>query len=247
LGAIDRITGPKIFMKVTLVKIVTLTGLTGLLAGCVYPNGRPDNTGTGALMGGATGAAIGAAADRRNPAAGALIGGAAGLITGSLIGHSIDQENEARAQYYTPPPTYYVAAPAPQPLSVEDIKSMSRAGISDDSIIGRIYDTHTVYHLDSRAIIDLSNSGVSQRVISVMINTAGAVAAQPPPAPQVETVVTTPGSAYTWVSGEWVWNGAAWVWVSGRWVLAPYPHAIWVSARWEYGPHGWHRYPGYWR
>jgi hypothetical protein len=233
-------------MKATFVKILTLTGLAGLLAGCVAPDGRPDNTGTGALMGGATGATIGALADRGNPGAGALIGGAAGLIAGGLVGHSVDQQNEARRQYYSAPPPY-AAAPPPQPLSIADIKSMSKAGISDDTIISQINNTHTVYHLDANAIIDLNNSGVSQKVISNMINTSSAAASPAPPAPPAGTVVAAPGPDYVWVNGEWAWNGATWVWVSGRWVLGPYPHAIWVSARWEYGPYGWRRVPGYWR
>jgi hypothetical protein len=233
-------------MKATLVKILALTGLVSLLAGCVSPDGRPNNTASGALMGGATGATIGALADRRNPGAGALIGGVVGLITGGLVGNSIDQQNEARRQYYSAPPPY-AAPPPPPPLSIAGIKSMSKAGISDDTIINQINNTHTVYHLDANAIIALNNSGVSQRVISNMINTSSAAASQAPPAPQVETVVAAPEPDYTWVNGEWVWNGATWVWVSGRWVLGPYPHAIWVSTRWEYGSYGWHRMPGHWR
>ncbi len=232
-------------MKATLVKIFTLTGMVGLLSGCYTPDGRPDNTATGALVGGASGAAIGAAATRGNPGA-ALIGGAAGLIAGGLIGHSVDEQNEARRQYYAPPPAYVTAPPA-QPLGIADIKSMSKAGVSDDTIISQINNTHTVYHLDANAIIDLSHAGVSQRVISIMINTASTNVTQAPPAPPTETIVAAPGPDYTYVNGEWVWNGATWVWVSGRWVLGPYPHAVWVSARWDYGPYGWHRVPGYWR
>ena len=86
-----------------------------LLAGCTTPSGAPDNTGTGALVGGLSGAALGAAIDRRHPGAGALLGAAAGAITGGLIGHSID-EQQARA------PVYYVAVPAaPPPATVEGI------------------------------------------------------------------------------------------------------------------------------
>jgi hypothetical protein len=232
-------------MNATLVRIFTLTGLVSSLAGCVAPDGRPNNTGSGALIGGATGATIGALADCKNPGVGALIGGVAGLIAGGLMGHSVDQENEARRRYYSAPPTY--AAAPPQPLSIADIKSMSKAGTSDDNIIRQIDTTHTVYHLDANAIVELNNSGLSQRVISHMINTSSALPSQAPPAPQVETVITAPGPDYTWVNGEWAWNGAAWVWVSGRWALGPYPHAIWVSPRWVHGPYGWHRVAGYWR
>lgn len=233
-------------MKATLVKSITCVGLASLLAGCYTPNGQPDNTATGALVGGASGATIGALADRRNPGAGALIGGAAGLITGGLIGHAADEQNQARAQYYAPPPAYPAPPPA-QPLAIADVKSMSKSGVSDDTIINQINNTHTIYHLDANAIIDLSQAGVSQRVISVMINTANSTATQAPPALQSETVAPAPGPGYSWVAGEWVWNGARWVWLSGRWVVTPYPHAVWVAARWDYGPYGWHRVPGYWR
>jgi hypothetical protein len=76
----------------TITKLLAITAMAGLLAGCTSPNGNPDYTGSGALIGGASGATIGAVADRRNPAAGALIGGAAGLITGGLIGHGWHHE-----------------------------------------------------------------------------------------------------------------------------------------------------------
>jgi len=81
--------------------------VVGLLGGCTTPSGAPDYTGTGALVGGASGAGLGALIDRRNPGVGALIGGAAGAITGGLIGHSMDQQ--ART------PVYVVAPPPPPP------------------------------------------------------------------------------------------------------------------------------------
>jgi len=73
-----------------------------LTTGCVNPNGTPDNTGTGAIMGGGIGAVIGAIADRAHPGAGALIGGAAGLIAGGLVGHMIDQQNQQVLQQQYP-------------------------------------------------------------------------------------------------------------------------------------------------
>lgn len=234
------------YMNTSLVKYLTGLALTSILAGCVSPSGRPDNTGTGALIGGASGAAIGAIADRRNPGAGALIGGAAGLIAGGLIGHSIDQQNEARS--YGPPPTAYPVAPPPQPLSLNDIKAMARGGVSDDSIISQIITTRSVYHLDANAIIDLKSAGVSDKVIAYVINTADTVVAtQAPPPPPVETVVVAPSPDYVWVGGEWVWNGGTWVWVGGRWMMPPYRHGVWIEARWVHDPRGWHREPGRWR
>ena len=63
------------------------------------------NTGTGALLGGAGGAALGAAIDKNDRGRGALIGGAAGAVGGALIGK--EQDERARDAYYRsqyPPP-----------------------------------------------------------------------------------------------------------------------------------------------
>lgn len=229
-------------MKTTIVRFVTVAELAGLLAGCTTPSGQPDRTANGALIGGASGAAIGALADRRAPGFGALIGGAAGLIAKGLIGHSMDQQAEARC---APLPAYYPPTP-PQPPTVSDIKAMSRSGVSDDVIIGQINNTHAVYNLDADALIDLHNAGVSQKVIAYMVNTANLVVAQAPPPPPTETVLVAPSPDYVWVDGEWVWNGGTWVWIGGRWALPPYRHAVWFGARWEHGPHGWHRVGGHW-
>jgi WXXGXW repeat (2 copies)/Glycine zipper len=91
--------------------------LAVLLAGCTTPTGAPDYTGSGALIGGASGAGLGAALDRANPGAGALIGGAAGLITGGVIGHAMDQQ-ASRPVYVMPtppPPMAESVVPAPGP------------------------------------------------------------------------------------------------------------------------------------
>ncbi len=236
-------------MKNIIQKCLGLAGLVGLLAGCTYPDGQTNHTANGALIGGASGAAIGALADRRAPGVGALIGGAAGLFAGGLVGHSMDED----ARYRTPPPPppppppAYAPVPAAPPPSIADIKAMSHSGVSDDMIIGQINNSRAVYNLDANAILDLNNSGVSQRVISYMINTSSSAVTQAPPPPASEVVVVAPGPDYAWVDGEWVWSGGAWVWVGGRWVMPPHPHAFWVAPRWERGRYGWHREPGHWR
>jgi Glycine zipper/WXXGXW repeat (2 copies) len=233
-------------MKTTALNLLSAIALTSLLVGCVSPNGRPDYTGSGALIGGASGATIGALADRHNPGAGALIGGAAGLIAGGLLGHSMDQQAEAQRQANAASAAY-AASPTAPPPSLADIKAMAKAGVSDDLIISQINSTRAVYHLDANDIIDLTNSGVSQKVITCMLNTANLVVSQAPPQAPTQTVVVSPGPDYVWMDGEWVWNGGAWIWIGGRWVLPPYPHAVWIRARWVHGPHGWHRVRGRWR
>ncbi len=77
-----------------------------LLAGCTTPTGEANHTGTGALIGGLSGASLGAAVAHHDPGVGALFGGALGAITGGIIGNSMDQAAH---------PPVYVAAPPPQP------------------------------------------------------------------------------------------------------------------------------------
>ena len=236
----------------TLVLAASAVGLTG----CVSPNGEPDNTGSGALIGAGTGALIGGANGRGG--GGALIGAAVGAIAGGLIGHSLDQEQQERLRQQAP--QTYVRVDQGQPLGVADVKALARSGISDDVIISQIRNSRTVYHLSAADIIDLRDSGVSNTVIDFMINTpssigeSSAVAApagtvvvtQPPPPPPVDTVVIAPGPDYVWIGGEWVWNGR-WFWVGGHWGYPPYPHAVWVRGYWGRGSHGWVRVPGHWR
>ena len=236
-------------MKTVIVQSVSALALAGLLAGCTTPSGRPDYTANGALIGAGSGAAIGALADHHAPGVGALIGGAAGLLAGGLIGHSMDQDAEAReraAAAYAPPPG--APPPAVPPPSVDDIKAMAKAGVGDDSIIAQISNSRAVYHLDANALIDLHNAGVSEKVITFMENTPNTMmVAQAPPPPPTEPMVVAPSPEYVWMDGEWAWNGATYVWIGGRWVLPPHHHAIWVSAHWVHGPHGYYRVGGHWR
>ena len=226
-----------------------------VLAGCETPYGEPDYTGSGALIGGTSGAAIGAIADRHNPGAGALIGGAAGLIAGGLIGHNMDQEHQARLRQEAP--QTYARVDQGQPLSAADVKALTKAGVSDDVIISQIRNSRTAYHLSAADIIDLHDAGVSERVVDFMINTPSllgsastaapstvVVAAPPPDAPVETVVVGAPGPDYVWVGGEWMWNGG-WVWMSGHWGMRPHPGAIWVGGYWGRGPRGWTRAPGH--
>ena len=234
----------------TLALAASAVGLTG----CVSPNGEPDNTASGALIGAGTGVLIGGANGRGGD--GALIGAAVGAIAGGLIGHSMDQEQQARLRAQSP--QTYVRVDQGQPLGVADVKALAGAGISDDVIISQIRNSRTVYHLSAADIIDLRNAGVSNQVIDFMINTpgtygavsvpqAGAVyVAQPPPPPPAETVVVAPGPNYVWIGGEWVWNGG-WIWVAGQWGYPPYPRAVWVRGYWYRGSHGWCRTAGHWR
>lgn len=61
-----------------------------------------------------------------------------------------------------------------QPIGVADVKALAKAGLSDEVILSRIRNSQAVYHLTTAEIIDLKNTGVSEKVIDFMINTASA-------------------------------------------------------------------------
>jgi uncharacterized protein YcfJ len=240
-----------------LVKHGRFTLAAALLAvavtGCYNPDGTQNNTASGALAGGAFGAATGAIiGGRHNAGEGALIGAAAGSVLGAIIGNSADQQ-QAAARLREQNRETYLRAQQGTPLSVADVKALSKAGLADDTIIAQINNSHTVYHLSNPDLIDLQSAGVSQRIITYMINTASAInpaatavaVASAPPPPPVEVMTPMPGPGYVWTNGEWVWNGG-WYWSAGYWALPPYPGAIWIGGYWGPGPHGYIRYGGHW-
>jgi hypothetical protein len=59
------------------------------------------------------------------------------------------------------------------------------------------------------------------------------VVTEAPPPPIVETVTVSPGPAFIWIGGSWVWRGH-WVWEHGRWGRPPHPGAVWVPHRYAY-------------
>ena len=133
-----------------------------LVTGCQNPNGTTNNAGTGAIVGGLTGALIGAAAGGpRGAVERAVIGGAAGALAGGLIGTMIDrqqqqqlqqqspqtwqtiqyndqvyQQQQQAAQAQPPPPGQPAPPPAqaPTPLTLNDIKALTSAGVKPEAI-----------------------------------------------------------------------------------------------------------------
>ena len=197
-------------------------------AGCMSPTGRPDYTASGALAGGATGAIVGSMGRHSGPAP--LIGAAVGAVVGGLIGHGMDQAEEAQLKAQAPQTLQRVEQS--QPLTVVDVKALAKAGVGDDIIISQIRNSRTVYHLSTADIVDLKTAGVSEKIIDFMINTptqiqsaqvAGVVGAAPPQ-PVVEQVFVTPGPDYVWVGGAWVWFGDRWMWHPGYWHRPLHPY-----------------------
>src|SRR5262249_25234457 len=113
-----------------------------LLTGCQYPNGEPNRTANGAMIGGGAGAVTGGGIGGGE---GALIGAGAGAVVGGVIGNSMDRQQRERLQAQAP--QTYARVEQGQPLLVGDIKAMTQAGVSDDVIISQIQASRTIYHL----------------------------------------------------------------------------------------------------
>jgi hypothetical protein len=56
-------------------------------------------------------------------------------------------------------------------MGVADVKALAKAGIADEVVISQIKQTRAVFHLTTAEIIDLKESGVSNKVIDFMLNT----------------------------------------------------------------------------
>jgi hypothetical protein len=142
---------------------------------------------TGALVGGLTGG--------RDAGRNAIIGAAVGAIGGAIAGHIMDQINEQqRAQLQAQSPQtlqtiqhndqivqqqQQAAAPAasgqpvpsteaPTPLSVDDIKALSKAGVKTDYIIQEIGDSKAVYNSTDIAQAQQADPPVDPAVIECM-------------------------------------------------------------------------------
>ena len=124
------------------------------------------NAGTGAIAGGALGAGIGGIAGGGK---GALIGSAAGAIAGTLIGFALDEQDRKVMERASPRTVDRMDRG--DPLTLNDVIKLSQGGVSDETIIHYIDETHSHYALTSSQTRRLHDSGVSQRIISHMVET----------------------------------------------------------------------------
>ena len=164
-------------MKRAVVSMLSLGVLAGL-AGC------ETKAGTGALVGGAAGAGIGAIIGNNShgrTASGAAIGGAVGAIGGALVGNEMDKkdrEEAARQREYDRDP--YAsrrggggggAYESRAAVTKDDVIDWTRRGDRDDLIIDRIDRSGSVFNLSSRDENRLRDAGVSEDVIRAMKDT----------------------------------------------------------------------------
>ena len=127
------------------------------------------NTQRGATLGGLAGAVAGGLIGDNNgeAGAGAAIGGVVGAVTGGLLGNAADQEAVIRQQqvYHHQQQQY---AQIQSAVSLPDVVTMTRSGLSDNVIINQIHQRGVQQTLQVPDIISLHQQGVSEGVITAM-------------------------------------------------------------------------------
>ena len=148
--------------------VLLLTTAVGSVPQTVFAQGHTQR---GAILGGVSGAMIGAGIGNHNDetAAGALIGGAVGLITGSAIGNSLDESDRR----YIARQRYQEQVRVSQAVSINDAISMTRSGLSSDVIVNQIQQNGVTRRLSSQDVITLHRNGVPSDVISAMQRASG--------------------------------------------------------------------------
>jgi hypothetical protein len=154
----------------------------GTVVGCEsLPGGRREQ---GTVIGGAAGAAAGAAlAGSDNRLLGALIGGAVGAGGGYLVGANWDritgeeredaiQANERAQQNPARPEDVAGAETADLNsdgfVTLDEVVAMREAGLSDSEMISRLEATDQYFELSSQQEQYLRERGVSRTVITAM-------------------------------------------------------------------------------
>lgn len=163
-----------------------------------------QNTQRGAVIGGLGGAVAGALIGDHNgkAGAGAAIGGAIGAVGGAVVGNARDKEiayqrqQQAHAQrqrMYAQQQRVHAqqqaqAAQIQAAVSIGDVITMSKSGLSDSVMITQIQTRGVQQQLNVNDIITLHEAGVCEAVITAMQN------ARVGAAPVVTTVTTHPTS-----------------------------------------------------
>lgn len=109
--------------------------------------------------------------------------------------NSASSDSVAVQSAAAPAPSVSVAAPAAKlPYGVEDVLKLSRAQIGEDVILNYVQSSGTIYNLSPKEIVYLRDQGVSEKVISTMIDQRKRVemAAQAAAAPVTTGVATAP-------------------------------------------------------
>jgi osmotically inducible lipoprotein OsmB len=163
--------------------IALLAGLAAsisVLPGCESLPGNEKQQ--GAVIGGATGAAVGAAVTD-NRLLGGLIGGALGAGGGYLVGanwdkiQGNDKDSAQRAvdKAQNEPATAQEARNASTAdinndgfVTIDEVVALQKAGFTDDEMINKLERTGQVFDLTAANEDQLRDQGVSRRVVTAM-------------------------------------------------------------------------------
>ncbi len=196
-----------------LLKTLVILPLIVFLAGCQNLPGTRNEQGT--IIGGAAGAAAGAAVTKHH-LLGALIGGALGAGGGYVIAANtgkIKSEDQAGAAQATRKAQENPATPQDAKkamtadlnndgfVTLDEVVALKQAGYSDQDMISRLKATDQVFELNPEQEKYLTDRGVDQTVITQMeqmnrsasspapiTTTPGEIISAPPPPPAVPTV-----------------------------------------------------------
>src|SRR5580658_4046702 len=87
------------------------------------------------------------------------------------------------------------AKPASGSLTIEDIVSLSKAGISEEVIVTKVKVNAKPFDLNTDEIIELKKDGVSETVIKYLTNPALPYSPPAPPAPPAPVPAAPPAAA----------------------------------------------------
>jgi surface antigen len=134
---------------------------------------------TGALVGGAGGAALGAgigSMSHSRAGEGALIGGAIGAIGGYVVGNEMDKSDQRKAQAAQPTRATreqrYAQPASANRVTKNDVIKWTDQGVKDEIIIDRVDQSGTVFTMTAADENELRDAGVSEEVVRAMKDTA---------------------------------------------------------------------------
>jgi hypothetical protein len=148
--------------------------------GCSNLPGNPQQQ--GAVIGGASGAAVGAAVTK-NRALGAIIGGAVGAAGGYVVGANKDKilgkdkegATEAERKSQETPATAEQARNAVTAdvnsdgfVTLDEVVALEQTGLTDDQLIEKLRATNQVFELTEEQKRYLMDRGVSRTVVDRM-------------------------------------------------------------------------------
>jgi hypothetical protein len=163
------------------IQILSAALLSVGLVGCSNLPGSSKQQ--GAVIGGATGAAAGAAVAKNNRALGAVIGGAVGAAGGYVIGSKTGKNNtddrpaveQAARRAEQNPATAEQARNATTAdingdgfVTMDEVIAMEEAGLTDQQMLERLRSSGQVFRLNEEQKQQLRSRGVSEQVINEM-------------------------------------------------------------------------------